>query len=119
MLLKLQANPQTVDFGQVVVHSSPVQVVTLTNQSNLDIGVTPAAIAGPQASLFGVDRAAGTQFTVPANQSVQMHVTYSPLAPSQEDSADADAGAEPGRDAAAHHAGHGAAERAEDHAHRH
>jgi hypothetical protein len=87
VILKLQAMPQTVDFGSVVVHSSPVQAVTLTNQSNLDIGVTPAAIAGPQASLFSVDKAAGTTFTVPANQSVQMNVTYSPLAPSMSDTA--------------------------------
>jgi hypothetical protein len=87
VLLKLQASPQAVNFGSVVVHSSPGQTVTLTNQSNLDIGVTPSAIGGGQASLFGVDKPAGTLFNVPANQSVDMHVTYSPLAPSKLDQA--------------------------------
>jgi hypothetical protein len=88
VILKLVASPQAVNFGQVVVHSSPGQMVTLTNSSNLDIGVTPTAIGGPQASLFSVpDKPAGVQFNVPANQSVQMNVIYSPLAPSELDSA--------------------------------
>jgi hypothetical protein len=87
VVLKLQANPQILDFGQVVVHSSPIKTVTLTNQSNLDIEVTPSPVSGPQASLFTVDSAHQGPFTVPANQSVDMSVTYAPLAPSTMDNA--------------------------------
>ncbi len=85
VFLKLVADPTTVDFGQVVVHSSPVQIVTLTNSSALSIGVTPGAIGGANASLFSVDQT--MPFSVAPNSSMQMHVTYSPLAPSLGDNA--------------------------------
>ncbi len=84
--LTLSVDPTTVDFGQVVVHSSPVQVVTVTNSSLLAVGVTPGAIAGEAASLFVVDQTA--PFTVAPNSSTTIHVTYSPLVSSTEDTAD-------------------------------
>ncbi len=78
--LKLTATPQTLDFGSVVIHSSPNKTVTLANASTLDIQVTPSAISGSNANLFTIDKT--TVFTVPANSSVDLSVTYSPVVPS-------------------------------------
>lgn len=87
MLCNGGVTPQEVNFGGVLVHSQATQIVTLTNCGNLDVGVTPSAIFGPQAALFTIDSPAGAPFTVRANESMSMGVTYAPDAPSTLDTA--------------------------------
>jgi hypothetical protein len=76
-----------VDFGGVTAHDSAEEVLTLGNCTSLDIDATPMAISGPQSSLFTIDRGLGMSFTVPAQTSVGVVVSYAPLSASSSDSA--------------------------------
>jgi hypothetical protein len=78
--LKLLVTPKIVDFGTVVVHSQKSLQVTLTNQSTLDLTVTPQPMQGNNAALFTTDT--NNVFSLAANGSQTITVTYSPLVPS-------------------------------------
>jgi hypothetical protein len=78
--LKLLVTPKIVDFGIVVVHSQKSLQVTLTNQSTLDLTVTPQPMQGNNAALFTTDT--NNVFSLAANGSQTITVTYSPLVPS-------------------------------------
>jgi hypothetical protein len=79
--------PQLVDFGRTLVGSVATQSVTIYNCSDLDLGVTPEPLAGSQATLFGMNRAGGATFMVPARGSAQIQLSYAPIVPSALDSA--------------------------------
>jgi hypothetical protein len=78
--LKLLVSPKVVDFGTVVVHSQRSLDVTLTNQSTLDLMITPGSMQGNNAPLFTTNTA--NAFSLAANGSQTIRVTYSPLVPS-------------------------------------
>ncbi len=75
--LKLGVDPQIVDFGTLVVHTSLAKIITLTNMSDLDLVITPSAVQGTGASLFTVSQ--GAVFTLKANGTTQIQATYAPL----------------------------------------
>jgi hypothetical protein len=74
----LAVTPQVIDFGGVVAFTSTTQVVAVTSCSNEDLTLTPS-IGGSQAGLFSVDRPEGVAFSVPANGSVALKVSYAPV----------------------------------------
>jgi hypothetical protein len=74
--LKLSVNPLVLDFGKVVVHSQRFLDVTITNQSTLDLTVTPGAIEGADAALFMTN--APSSIALPANGTQTIRVTFSP-----------------------------------------
>jgi hypothetical protein len=81
------AQPAAVNFGGVMVHVSTEYPLTLVNCSNFNIEVTPSAITGAQSSLFTINWALGSPFTVPAQMSVGAVVNYAPLSASSSDNA--------------------------------
>jgi hypothetical protein len=82
----LIAMPSSIEFGGTAIQTSATQILTLSNCGTLDIGAIPE-ILGPQQALFGLDRPMGVSLTVPAMQSVQLRLTYSPLVASGRDEA--------------------------------
>jgi hypothetical protein len=75
--LNLSVQPELLDFGDLVIHTTSTKPVTLTNLSELDLQITPSAPAGPAAMLFQV--AQTSAFTLKAGQAQPIDVTYAPL----------------------------------------
>ncbi len=79
--LKLVVSPKSLDFGTVVVHTQKPLQITLTNQSTLDLTVTPSSMQGNDAALFTSDT--NNPFSLSANGTQTITVTFAPLAQSQ------------------------------------
>jgi hypothetical protein len=89
VLVKLQVEPQTLDFGTVVIHSSVTLSVTLTNRSALNLTVTESAIEGSGAALFAYVpiTAAASTLSLQAGGSQSITFSYQPAIPSTLDAA--------------------------------
>ncbi len=74
--LKLGVDPQTLDFGTVVVHTSLTLPVTLTNNSVIDLQITPGQMQGNNTTLFSLMET--STFTLKAGQAQAIHLTFSP-----------------------------------------
>jgi hypothetical protein len=66
-----------------VVGSSSTKKIAVTNNTSVDVKVTPGPITGSASSLFAIDQSAS--FTLPAMGTTQLSVSYQPLAPSAQD----------------------------------
>ncbi len=77
--LKLSVDPQTVDFGTLVVHTSVAKTITLINMSDLDLLITPSQLQGSSTSLFTISQTSA--FTLKANGTAQIQATFSPIVP--------------------------------------
>jgi hypothetical protein len=75
--LVLQVDPLNVDFGNVVVHTTGSKTITLTNASDLDLQITPGAMAGPNAAIFNISQT--TQFLLKAHTSSPIQATFAPV----------------------------------------
>jgi len=74
--LKLGVDPQFVDFGNVVVHTSSTKTINLTNSSELDLTITPGMLTGASAQFFSINQT--TPFLLKANTTSPIQATFSP-----------------------------------------
>jgi hypothetical protein len=70
----LSASPTSLSFGSVAVNSSTSLVLTIANSGSTSLSISGITISGTGYTLSGVT----TPFTLSANQSKQMTITFSP-----------------------------------------
>jgi hypothetical protein len=76
-------DPQTLDFGDVVVGTTETRSLLVTNQSGLDVEAIVGEMKGTDPLLFGTQPSSGTTLRLYEERPVSVSVTYAPLVPSQ------------------------------------
>jgi hypothetical protein len=73
---QLSVSPSPIGFGNVLLGKSQTQLATLTNSGGSDLTISQLTVSGSEFQVSGVT----LPFTLPANQSTNFNVTFTPNA---------------------------------------
>jgi hypothetical protein len=78
---KIQVSPQTLDYGEVLTHTSQTETLTVDNRGNVDLVIDGVSITNQSPPAFEIARAPQVPVTIIPGSSAQVDIRYSPIEP--------------------------------------